>query len=127
MQKFEGLVLDFKNPPPGTKFSDSCDISYSETVPVWYGGIFKRIFGRFVGIATISKDQDKLICTADITDEFSMCEDVYFVSGYYTNIQSHREENVTVIDSATLSSITILEEEAVINENLRIKRVTKGE
>lgn len=78
-------------------------------------------------MATISKDQDKLICTADITSEFSTCEDVYFVSGYYTNIQSHREENVTVIDSATLSSISILEEEAVIDENLRIKRVTKGE
>lgn len=78
-------------------------------------------------MATISKDQDKLICTADITSEFSTCEDVYFVSGYYTNIQSHREENVTVIDSATLSSISILEEEAVIDENLRIRRVTKGE
>lgn len=78
-------------------------------------------------MATISKDQDKLICTADITDEFSTYEDVYFVSGYYRNVQSHMEGNVTVIDSATLSHIAILEEEAVINENLRIKRVTKGE
>lgn len=76
-------------------------------------------------MATISKDQDKLICTVDITSEFSTYEDEYFVSGYYKNIQSHREENVTVIDSAALSGISILEEEAVINENLRIKRITR--
>lgn len=127
MQKFEGLVLDLKNPPLGMKFSENCDISYSEKVPVYYGGFYEGLFGRFVGVATISKDQDKLICTADITSEFSTYEDVYFVSGYCTNVQSHREENVTVIDSATLSFIIILEEETVINENLRIKRVTKGE
>lgn len=107
------------------KFSENCDISYSEKVPVYYGGFYEGLFGRFVGVATISKDQDKLICTADITSEFSTYEDVYFVSGYYTNFQSHREENVTVIDSATLSHIAILEEEAVINENLRIKRITR--
>lgn len=127
MQKFEGLVLDLKNPPLGMKFSENCDISYSEKVPVYYGGIYKRLFGRFVGVATLTKDQDKLICTADITDEFSHIENEYFVSGYYRNIQSHMEGNVHVIDSATLSDIIILKKEDVIDENLRIKRVTKGE
>lgn len=125
MQKFKGLVLDLKNPPLGTKFSESCNISYPETVPVYYGGIYEGLFGRFVGVATISKDQDKLICTADIWNEFSKWEDEYFVSGYYRNIQSHMEGNVHAIDSAALSGISILEEEAVINENLRIKRITR--
>lgn len=127
MQRFEGLVLDLKNPPLGMKFSENCDISYSEKVPVYYGGIYERLFGRFVGVATLTKDQDKLICTAYITEEFSHIENEYFVSGYYRNIQSHMEGNVYVIDSATLSNITILKKEDVIDENLRIKRVTKGE
>lgn len=125
MQKFEGLVLDLKNPPLGMKFSENCDISYSEKVLVYYGGFYERLFGRFVGVATLTKDQDKLICTANIMDEFSHIENEYFVSGYYKNIQSHMEGNVHVIDSATLSNIVILCEEDVIDENLRIKRITR--
>lgn len=125
MQKFEGLVLDLKNPPLGMKFSENCDISYSEKILVYYGEFYERLFGRFVGVATLTKDQDKLICTANITDEFSHIENEYFVSGYYKNIQSHMEGNVHVIDSATLSNIVILCEEDVIDENLRIKRITR--
>lgn len=125
MQKFEGLVLDLKNPPLGMKFSENCDISYSEKVLVYYGRFYERLFGRFVGVATLTKDQDKLICTANIMDEFSHIENEYFVSGYYKNIQSHMEGNVHVIDSATLSNIVILCEEDVIDENLRIKRITR--
>ena len=125
MQKFEGLVLDLKNPPLGMKFSENCDISYSEKALVYYSGFCERLLGRFVGVATLTKDQDKLICTANITDEFSHIENEYFVSGYYKNIQSYMEGNVHVIDSATLSNIVILCEEDAIDENLRIKRITR--
>lgn len=66
--KFEGRVLNFNDRMCGVRYSEDCDISFSEKVPVMFDG-------KVVGVASVSRDNEGLFCSAEIMDKFAESSD----------------------------------------------------
>ena len=66
--KFEGRVLNFDDRMSGVRYSEDCNISFSEKVPVMFDG-------KVVGVASVSRDKEGLVCSAEIMDKFAESSD----------------------------------------------------
>ena len=66
--KFEGRVLNFNDRMCGVRYSEDCNISFSEKVPVMFDG-------KVVGVASVSRDNEGLVCSAEIMDKFAESSD----------------------------------------------------
>lgn len=105
--KMSGRLLVFdKVNANGHLFSKDCEIITPKTVPVLQN--FERnSLGAVIGSANITKDEKGLACDVKLTNfdpdilhtEF---KDQLYIGGLYSQIKSHKENDITVIDSAVL-------------------------
>lgn len=121
MDKYEGHLLKVGSVnSQGVKFSEDCKIEFPETVPVVWNYHADEI-SLTRAFATVHRDSEGLSCECYLeTDDFGYLE--YFVGGYYSEVQFHRENDVTVITSCKLEYIAIIPEESVIDRDLKVKQ-----
>ena len=118
--KFEGQLLKFGTVDKcNRKFASDCKITFPEKIPVTYNFNMDEI----IGDAAISKVEDGLKCEVLLLDADILPENEYFVGGYYTQIKRHVEDHITIIDSGRLVSMSIVPEDNVADENLKVRRV----
>lgn len=122
MIKFSGKVLKFDSIDTyGMKFSKDCTITVSDKVPVF----FDYNNDSMIGYADISKVEDGLNCEVSLFNKDVYVFDDYYVGGYYTDIKSHREGDITVIDSGKMISMSIISGCTVQDSNLKIRRIRR--
>lgn len=118
--RFKGPILKFDVVDKcNRKFAPDCEIAFPEKIPVTY------FFGsdEVLGYADISKTKDGLDCDVLPFGTDVLPKNEYSVGGYYTQVKFHKEGAITVIDSARLTSMSIVPENNVADENLKIRRV----
>lgn len=101
------------------KFALDCEIIFPEKIPVTYNFNPDEIIGH----GNIYKIKDGLNCEVSLFDRTIFLQNEYFVGGYYTKVKTHLEDHITVIDSARLTSMSIVPKHNVADENLKVRRV----
>lgn len=122
MIKLKGQLLIFDRVDKcGRKFAKDCKISFPDKAIVLDD--FQWDIPA-LGIADISEDDQGLNCKVMLYDTFDM-RDEYHVGGFYSNVESHVEGLITVIDSCRLLSMSIVPDHEVADEKLKIRRIKK--
>lgn len=120
MIKLKGQLLIFDRVDKcGRKFAKDCKISFPDKAIVLDD--FQWDIPA-LGIADISEDDQGLNCKVMLYDTFDM-RDEYHVGGCYSNVESHVEGLITVIDSCRLLSMSIVPDHKVADEKLKIRRI----
>ena len=111
MIKLEGRVLLFDEININhDKFSKDCKINFPEKVPLTWN--FEH--NNSIGYAVPVKDDKGIYATAEIfRDDYISVKDIrgifangkIGVGGYYNRVKKHQEEELVVIDEATLLEI----------------------
>lgn len=122
MAKFEGRLLKVESVDACfRKFSKDCKITFPEKIPVLYN------FGEdIVGIASIERDDQGLICECDLYDRL-FSEEAYPVGGLYMNVNLSCEDGVTIVNSDRLVSMSILPKGLGVHDELKIERRNKND
>lgn len=121
MVKMEGRLLNLGTTDIcGRMFSKDCKISFPNKVPITIN--FNNDPDKVVGYGGITKDDEGLKVLATlIRDDFNDSE--YNVGGFYTNVKSHDESAIHVIDECKLVSMALVA--APADKDLVIRRVDK--
>lgn len=118
--KFEGQLLNFDTVDKcSRRFAKDCTVTFPEKIPVTYNFNPDEI----IGFANISKSEDGLDCEVTLFNADILPENEHFVGGYYTGVKKHIEDDITVVDSGRLVSMSIVPKRNVADENLKIRRV----
>lgn len=124
MIKLKGQLLIFDRVDKrGRKFAKDCKISFPDKAIVL--GDFQWDIPA-LGIADISEDDQGLNCKVMLYDTFDM-RDEYHVGGFYSNVESHVEGLITVIDSCRLLGMSIVPDHKVADEKLKIRRIKNND
>lgn len=119
MSELEGCILKLDSIDKcGRKFAADCKITFLEKIPVTLG--FDR--ESIIGYAELSESKDGIECKVVPFDSEALPENEYFVGGYYTHVKSHKEGDITVIDSGRMVSMSIIPEHSVADNKLKIRR-----
>ena len=123
MVKMEGRLLKLGTTDIcGRMFSKDCKISFPNKVPITIN--FKNDPDKIVGHGEIIKDDKGLKVLATLVcDEFNDPE--YYVGGFYTNVKSHDEQSMHIIDECKLVSMAVVA--APADKDLVIRRVENCE
>ena len=107
MIKMEGRLLNLGTVDScGRKFAKDCKIIFPSKVTVCWN--FNHNDPNFVmGEAEIFRDSEGLSCKVNLTTEL-LTEDEYYVGGFYSNVKTHNEDSICVIDACTLRSMSIV-------------------
>lgn len=117
--RFEGRLLKL-----GTtnvcqrKFSKDCKISFPNKVPITIN--FSCDPYEVIGHGNIIKDDKGLKVSAEIF-RLDFNDPEYYVGGFYTNVKSHFESGIRIIEECTLRSMSIVY--APADEDLIIKKI----
>lgn len=123
MIKLKGRLLNLDSVDVcNRKFAKDCRISFPDKIPVLYD--FQR-HASPIGNAEIFKDDHGLDCEVTLYDK-NLIDECY-VGGYYTNVKTHTEGSMRVIDSCKLVSMSIVPDEEVADKNLKIRRVMNND
>lgn len=115
---YEGRLLNLGTVDKcNRKFSEDCIIDFPDKVPVTFD--FRSGLSNVLGVAEVSRDKKGLGCNVVFHHE-SFTDGSYFVGGRYDHVLTHKEGNVTVIDSCRLIEMSITL--APADESLKIVR-----
>lgn len=114
------LVLDEVD-VHGRKFAKDCKIIFSEKIPVFLEFNHSDP-NSVIGYSEITRDDKGLVCEVNLNMN-SMTEDQYYVGGFYTNLEHHKEGSIDVIDKCTLRAMSIVQKPA--HKSLKIMRDLK--
>lgn len=105
--KYEGRLMNLGTVDSMNRtFAKDCVLTVPDKVPVCWNFNCKDI-SSVIGNAEIFRDEEGLSCKVNLTNE-KLISDEYYVGGYYTNVKMHKEGTKTVIDAATLASMSIV-------------------
>lgn len=90
----------------GRTFAKDCEITFPDKVPVCWN-FNNNDPNSVIGKAEIFQDDEGLGCKVQLTSD-DLTEDEYYVGGYYTGVKMHKEGGTTVIDAATLGSMSVV-------------------
>lgn len=121
MIKMEGRLLNLGTTDICERmFSKDCKISFPNKVPITIN--FSNNPGNVIGHGEVTKDDKGLkVLGTFIRDDFNDPE--YNVGGFYTNVKSHDESGIHIIDECKLISISLVSDPA--DKDLVIRRVDK--
>lgn len=109
MIKMEGRLLNLeKTDTMKRKFAKGCEITFPNKVPAYL------IFNdndptSVIGNAEIIRDDEGLACKVNLINiNENLIKEEYYVGGYYTSVKKHDDKGLTVIDAATLRSMSIV-------------------
>lgn len=121
MMEFEGRLLNLGTTDIcGRKFSEDCKISFPNKIPISIN--FNNDPDKIVGHGEIEKDDKGLKVLAKLFRD-DLNETEYNVGGFYTNVKSHKESNIQIIDKCKLVSMALVF--APADKDLIIRRVKK--
>lgn len=86
------------------KFSKNCVIQIPEKLPLVQDFKFEKV-DSVIGSAIVHKDAIGLTC---VINSNKLIRDEYYVGGCYMNVKSHMEDDICVIDSCKLWSVSIV-------------------
>lgn len=123
--KMKGRLLNFGRVDCcGRMFSGNCKISFPNEVPITIN--FEKNSDDIIGYGKITKDDTGLEVDAEIIrDDFN--EPEYNVGGFYTNVKSHYEPGILVIDECKLISASLVYSPADKDLVIRRYEMTKNE
>lgn len=104
--KFNGRLLVLDKPSKnGFKFSKDCQIDIPPKVPVYWNFDFYTI--GVIGHATVKKDDIGLYCEGVLQEELPW-DGKFYMGGYYKKVKRHKENELSIVDSCSLESVSIL-------------------
>ena len=120
MKIFKGRLLRLGTVDKcGRMWSKDCKITFPKKVQVAYDFNIDPEFPY--GVADITQDDDGLNCNVTPIDPVSLPGDEYFVGGYYDKVKTHFEDSIEIIDSCHLVGMSVIPENSVADEQLKIK------
>lgn len=120
MIKMEGRLLNLDTVDScGRKFAKDCKIIFPKKVPVCWN-FQHNDPNSVIGDADIFRDDKGLTCKVNLRADL-LIEDEYYVGGFYTNVEKHDENSISIISACTLRSMSIVLEPS--DKSLKIRKV----